>query len=115
MVITVAIIGVIAVIYQLALSNSLVIRTASSKEVALRIASNKLEEMRNLGYASLPVSGSFSDAQLLTLQNATGTLSISEYASTTKKVQVTVSWSDPGVPTVQSLMLVTLITRTGGL
>lgn len=111
-------IGVIAAVvglYTATLKTFSVTRNASHGGVALRIAERELESLRASGYAAVPASGSFSDAQLATLsESASGTLTVSNLNASTKQVVVTVAWEDPAGG-ARSVSLATLITQTGGL
>ena len=93
---------------------SFVTRESKQQELALRITAHELETLRGNGYASLPSSGSFSDALMTGLTSATGTVTISSFNASTKQAVVTVAWKrqQGGTSTVS---LSTLITQTGGL
>ncbi len=108
------IIGVTIAIYAAALRSFAVSRGAGNEETALRIAERKIESLRVLGYAALPSSGSFTDAQLSTLSSsATGTITISDLNAKTKQVAVAVSWM--GISATSTVSLTTLIVNAGGL
>lgn len=113
--VVVGIVGTIAVVLQLALSEGRLIKVAKGQEIALRVASNKLEDLRAGGYDNVPVSGTFSDTQLATLASSTATLTVTDANVATKQVVVTVSWKEAGVATLQTITLSSLITDIGGL
>jgi prepilin-type N-terminal cleavage/methylation domain-containing protein len=115
MVITIGIIGVIIVIYQLSISTTALVRVARDRQLALRAAASELNSLRALGYAGLTASGTFSDTQLSPLRSSSGTYTVSDYNASTKLVLVVVSWSEPGAGGTESVTLSTLVTQTGGL
>lgn len=88
-------------------------RNAKQEAAALSIARNELAVLRAAGYASVPASGTFADAQLSTLPNGTGTLTVTDINDKTKEVTATVSWLTPAATSAVSLT--TRITETGGL
>jgi prepilin-type N-terminal cleavage/methylation domain-containing protein len=90
-------------------------RHAKDQSLALSIAANEVEGLRALGYASLPASGSFSDAQLALLPQGSGALSVTDFNARTKQVEVTVSWQENASAASSSIALTTLITDVGGL
>lgn len=109
------VIGAAFALYHGALQNVFLSRNTKDQETALQIASGKLEELRADGYAALPASGSFTDAQLAALPGGSAALAVSAYNAQTKQVTVTVSWLEPGIGSTRSTALSTLITETGGL
>ena len=114
-VVTLFIIGVIFVIYQAALNGIFLTRNAKDQEIALRVATHKVEELRSLGYFSLPASGSFTDSQLSSLLQSSASMAISDYNLKTKQITVTVSWKETNTNVPHSLQLNTLISQDGGL
>lgn len=113
--ITLFIIGVIFLLYQAASSNLILGRNTKDQEIALRVASNKMEELRAGGYGALPTSGSFSDSQLSSLPGGSAIMTITDFNTNTKKIIITVQWREPGISTPQNFSLTTLITKVGGL
>jgi prepilin-type N-terminal cleavage/methylation domain-containing protein len=113
--ITVFIIGVVLILYLAAANTFRLTKTAKNQEIALGIASNKIEELRAGGYDTLPISGSFSDPQLSALLSGSGNMDITDYNSDTKQVQITIEWQEAGSLSARDVSLVTLITKTGGL
>jgi prepilin-type N-terminal cleavage/methylation domain-containing protein len=89
-------------------------RLTLDQSIALSIAQNKIEALRAGGYAALPATGSFTDSALTALASSTGSVTVTAYASTTKQVQVSVSWREKDT-SVRSVSLTTLITNVGGL
>lgn len=113
--IVVFLIGVIFVMYSGAVKNVSLNRNAKDQEIALRIASTKMETLRDAGYENLPPSGSFADSQLASIPSGSASLAVSDFNAQTKQVTVTVSWTEPSIGTSRSVALSTLITGTGGL
>lgn len=112
-IISIFIIGVVLVIYVVS-SNSIVLnRNSKRQELALRIASSKIEELRNTAYASLPSTGSFSHSLLTNLPSGAANLTVSSYNATTKQVVVTVTWAEPNNPNTRQVELTTLINQGG--
>lgn len=114
-VITIFIIGVVLVLYQSAVSTIRLTKIAKDQEIALRVANNKIEELRTGGYANLPESGGFSDAQLSVLPSGSGNMEISNFNADTKQVLVEVEWQETGSSSARNVTLATLITKTGGM
>lgn len=114
-VITLFVIGVILVIYQAALNTVFLVRNSHNQEIALRVANNKIEELRAGGYAALPGNGAFTDAQLSGLPGSSAIMTFSDFNSSTKQVDITIQWQETGADSVKSLSLTTLIAKIGGL
>jgi len=113
--VTLFIVGLVLVLFQTALSKVRLIRYVENEETALRVANNKIEELRAGGYNALPSSGSFSDSQLNTLSSCSAAMAITDFNATTKKVIITIQWQQPPSTSVRNISLTTLITKTGGL
>jgi prepilin-type N-terminal cleavage/methylation domain-containing protein len=113
--VTIFIIGLVLVLYQGALGKVGLIQYAKNQEIALRVANNKMEELRAGGYAALPSSGNFSDTQLNSLPNSSASMTITAYNSDTKQVVITIQWDDPSSSSSKNISLTTLVTKTGGL
>lgn len=112
--VTIGILSLMIVVYQAVLGNVYLTRSVQDKDVALKIATYKIEELRALGYSSLPGSGSFSDTLLTSLPSGTASMTITDYNAKVKQVVVTVGWT-PQNSTARSVSLTTLVTDTGGL
>ena len=113
--ITLFIIGLILVLYQVSVGKVRLIQYARHEETALRVASNKIEELRSGGYAALPDSGNFSDTQLNSLKDSSATMTFTGFNADTEQVLITIAWRDSGNFVLRNLTLTTLITKTGGL
>ncbi len=87
---------------------------ARDQDIALKIASTKIDALRALGYVALPASGTFTDPTLNLLASSAATMAIATFNAKTKQVDVTVSWLARD-QTPRSLVLTTLITHIGGL
>ena len=113
-VITIGIIGTILIVFQSILASSALVRTTTYGDVALAIAESKLANLRGAGYSALPGSGAVSDSALTRLPQSSQTLTITDYNDGTKRVTVSVAWSDPRSGS-RTVSLATLITEVGGL
>jgi prepilin-type N-terminal cleavage/methylation domain-containing protein len=114
-VVSLFIIAVMLALYQVSLDSITLSRSAKDQDIALRVAGGKMEELRALGYASLPASGPFTDPQLSLLPGSSASLAVSDFNPKTKQATVTVSWLEPGSSPGRSVSLTTLITKLGGL
>ena len=107
--------GIILLIFLGTLRTMPLVKYVENQDVALKIATSKLEELRAGGYAALPVSGSFSDSTLSQLPSGSGAVSVTAFNAATKQVIVTVTWREQGRATDSTITLTSLITETGGL
>lgn len=114
-VITLFIIGVILTLYVAAVNTMHLAKTVKHQELALRVANNKMEELRAGGYLNLPSSGSFSDSQLSALPSSSASMTITDYNTSTKQVLVNIQWKENGSSAFRNIGLTTLITKVGGL
>jgi len=89
-------------------------RDAAYENISFRIAESKLNELRALGYANLPVSGPFSDAGLASVPQGLASTTVTVWNAKTKQVTTGVSWVDANART-RYVSLTTLITESGGL
>lgn len=110
---TVFLIGVTVAIYQVTSQALLVNLLNRHKEVALRIADQKMQNLRATDYASLPATGSFSDPLLSSLNNGTGTVTVANVNAQTKRITVAVSWVNSKNNTNQKVELETFMTDGG--
>lgn len=85
-------------------------REVRDQDIAVKIVRNEIENLRGLGYAALPSSGSFSDPLLASLASSTASITISNFNAKTKQADVRVSWQGAGT-TTRSVSLTTLITE----
>ncbi len=91
-----------------------VTRESADDDIALTVASQKIDDLRAAAYAGLPPSGSFTDSRLSKLLNASSSIAVSAFNAKTKEVVVTITWRETQTAT-STLTLTTLITQTGGL
>ena len=112
--ISVFILGAIAVVYVTATNTLSLTREVREKDIALRIIDKKLESLRAAGYAGVGSSGSFSDDLLSTIPNSSASTTISSYNANIKQVDVSVGWQEIGLPS-RYLSGTTLIVDNGGL
>ncbi|MFA6193490.1 MAG: type II secretion system protein [Parcubacteria group bacterium] len=113
--ITLMIAGFALVLFQTALGKTKLVQYAKNQEIALRVANNKIEELRSGGYSALPSTGSFFDSQLNDLPNSSANMAITDFNDDTKQVIITVQWQDPASTSSKTVSLATLVTKTGGL
>lgn len=111
--VTVFLVGMLLVGFTAVIKISALSRVSQHQEIALRIATYALEEARAQPFAST-TSGSFADANLAELAQATGTLTVTSLNAKTNQLTVTVSWQEQAMGT-SSISLSTLKTETGGL
>lgn len=91
-----------------------VTRDSAFENVAFRVADNKVNELRALGYAALPASGAFSDPQLASLPQGQASTSVTISNAKTKQVVAGVSWLGAEGHT-RFVSITTLVTESGGL
>ncbi|MCX6766716.1 MAG: type II secretion system protein [Candidatus Moranbacteria bacterium] len=113
--VTLFVVGLVFVLFQQALGKVHLVNYADDQETALRVANNKIEELRSGGYSALPTSGNFSDSQLNTLSNSSVSMTITDFNTNTKKVVVTIQWRQSAGSPLRNVSLTTLVTKTGGL
>ncbi len=113
-IIAVALLLVIALLYQGTANNLTLTRESDNEELALRIAQNEIDSLRQGGYASLPSTGSFSSTELNQLPSGSGSLTVTDFSATVKQVVVTVQWNSPRSGN-QTVTLTTAIANNGGL
>ncbi|OGG76628.1 hypothetical protein A2950_01910 [Candidatus Kaiserbacteria bacterium RIFCSPLOWO2_01_FULL_55_19] len=114
-VVSIFIISVLLLLLLAVTRSGVLVRASKGQGVALAIVRNELESLRAGGYAALPGSGTFGNALVDTLPQATTTLMVSDYNAKTKQVTATVIWLDAGATASSTVSLSTLITQTGGL
>lgn len=90
------IVGALIVLYAAAFNVTIMSRFMRSENLAYHIASKRMEELRNTDYAALPVTGTFSDPALASLQSGAGAYTRSDYSSYAgmQELVVTVTWFD---------------------
>lgn len=83
------------------------------QSIAARIGSKEIERLRNLDYASLPASGSFSNSEITSLPSGTAYRNVSNYQSSPdiKLINITISWLLNGVN--RQISMETLIYQYG--
>lgn len=114
-VVAIFIIGTIFLLYQACSNAILLTRNAKNQEIALRVANNKMEELRATGYTALPANGSFTDSLLGSLPNSSANMTFNDFNSDTKHVLIIVQWQDSGSVSPVTVSLDSLITKVGGL
>lgn len=111
---TVAVLLAVVALYGATLSTVSLTSETGREDVALRIANQKLDDLRALGYAALPASGPFTDTQLQNLPSGSASTTVTVFNAKTKQVAATVSWVE-AKGGARSISLTTLITQVGGL
>ena len=106
------IVGVTLLIYAASSNSAVLNKEARYQELANRIASSEMEDLRNDGYTNVPASGSFSNSLLSQLPSNSAVLTVSDYNADTKQVVVKVSWLSAN-GTTHNISLTTLITKSG--
>ncbi len=106
-------IGITLLVYSAASNTMTLSQHSKYQEVALKIASSKIEKLRQTSFASLPASGTFTDTLLNTLQSGTATLTMTDLNSKTKQATVVVSWTEHGSSATRTVRLDTIITQGG--
>lgn len=88
-------------------------RKGNLQGIATKIASRQIESLRNTAFASLPVSGNFSDPDLSKLPNSSASQTLDDYEASTKikLVKIQVNWTESGA--TQNIKLETLISENG--
>lgn len=112
-VITLFLIGVTFILFQV-VSNSVVLNKYNKyKEVALRVAEHQLQDLRTTPYGSLPASGSFNNSQLSSIPNGSGQMTLTEIQDGLTEAVVTVSWNNPSQSGTQQVSLSSYIWQGG--
>ncbi len=111
--ITLFIISAVLLIYGAASNTVFLNRNSKDSDLAHYIAVSEMEDLRNLGYAGMPASGSFTHVLLGNLPGATANLVTSDYNADTKQVTVTVTWEEPGARNLHSVTFSTLVNKYG--
>ncbi len=112
-VITMFLIGASLLLFQ-STANSLVLnKFGRYREVALRIADQKMQIMRTIAFVNLPASGSFADPRLSSIPGGQANLTVTDINNLLKDVVVTVSWDNPQGTGREQVQLETYITLGG--
>lgn len=112
-IVTMLIIGITLLLFQV-VSNSVVLNKYNRyKEIALRIAEDKIQELRTTPNTSLPSSGPFTNSLLSSMPQGAGTIEITQEADGLSKALVTVSWMNPQGTDVQKVTLSTYLWKWG--
>jgi type II secretory pathway pseudopilin PulG len=112
-IISLALIMVTLVLFGAAMMNLPLIKHSRGQNIAYHAAAAEIELLRNTNFASLPVSGPFTNSGLANLENASGSLAISNYEGNAmiKKIIVTVTWYEESA--AKTITLETLISNNG--
>ncbi len=105
--------AVVLLIYSAATNTVVLNRTAKNKQLAFRIADTEMEKLRYTAYGSLPASGNISDSLLSSLPSGAESITVSNYNTKAKRIDVNVTWQDPG--NVSRTVTLTTIRTQGGI
>jgi hypothetical protein len=111
--IAIFIISVVLILYAASTNSILLNRNARYQDVATRIGTSLMEDLRNTPYANLPISGSMSHAKLDDLPNGQAAITVTDIDDNMKEMTITVSWQEGGSSVVRSASFTTLISRNG--
>lgn len=112
--ISLAVLGLTVFLYFGLLNSFFWIAESRHRNLAVKIANKKIEELRSLPFDQLPPSGSFSDDLLNHLPQASATLILSDYPQTSgavKQAQININWLERTLP--KTIELDTLISSQG--
>lgn len=89
-------ITVLFIFYAAALNTVALTKKNTFENIAYHIANKQMEALRGTPYASLPASGTISDALLAQIPSGSGNFTVGNYSgySGMKEIIVTVSWND---------------------
>lgn len=95
-IISMGMLAVLLILYAGALNIVAHTKKLKYENLAYHVASKQMEELRATPFASLPASGSISDAMLSQIPSGNGTFTTADYASYSgmKEITVTVTWND---------------------
>jgi prepilin-type N-terminal cleavage/methylation domain-containing protein len=112
-IISMGMLAVLLILYASALNIVAHTKKLRYENLAYHVASKQMEELRSTAFASLPASGTISDAMLLQIPSGSGNYMTADYApySGMKEITVTVNWNDGKA---KQLVLKTLA-GTGGI
>lgn len=115
LVIALGVVALTVFVFGIAVSSLPLTKSTRNRNIAYHAAAQKLEELRNTPFASLPASGSFSYPIFSELTNASGQLTVSSYSgydpNQIKAAAVTVTWYENGV--AYNVRLDTLLSDSG--
>ncbi len=112
-VITVFIIGVMLMLYQVAGNATRHNQTSGYKEMALRIAHKEIQNIRTTPFATIPTSGAIINPSLDSLPQSSAYLTRTDIEEGLVSIQVEVFWINPGETAQQNLSLTTYISQGG--
>lgn len=107
------IIGLVLVIYSAASNAAVLNANARHQELAERIAVSEMEDLRAAPYNLLPGSGPVVHPLLSLLPGGTANLTVDTFNAATKRIDVTVTWKEPGNSSARTVSFTTLITKNG--
>lgn len=97
-----------------ATANSVVLnKYGRYREIALRIADQKIQTVRTAPFASIPTTGTFNDPLLSSLPNGQATITTTDLEDNLKDVAVVITWTNPANNGTQQVQLQTYIYQGG--
>ncbi len=112
-VVTLFILGVTLVLFQVTAHSVALNKYSRYKEVAVRIADQKMQTLRITPFASFPTSGTFSDSRMSLLPSGQGSITVTDINSTLKDVKVTVTWLNSKNTANQQIEVRTYVAQGG--
>lgn len=112
-VVTLFIIGLTLILLQMSANSVVLNKQARYKEIATRIADQKMQSIRTTAFASIPSSGSFNDPLMSSIPGGSGSITVTNTSATLKNVTVTVNWLNSRSNATTSVSLQTYITEGG--
>lgn len=111
--VSITVLAVTFVIFQATINAVFLNRESQHRELALRAAKTELDNVRSVPFASIPTSSSFSNSLLNSLPENAAIRTVTTINSTTKQIDVVVSWREPTAKNTSTVNLTTLITQGG--
>lgn len=112
-VITLFIIGVMLLLYQVAAMSTKHNNYSGYKETAVRIAHQEIQSLRKTPFASIPGSGSFTNSMVESLPNGSANRTITDIDDGIIGVRIEVTWTNPGETNPKTVELETKISQGG--
>ncbi|QQS22733.1 prepilin-type N-terminal cleavage/methylation domain-containing protein [bacterium] len=112
-VVTLFIIGLTLVLLQMSANSVVLNKQARYKEIATRIADQKMQSIRTTDFDSIPSTGTFNDSLMSSIPSGAGNITVVDVNDTLKDVTVRVTWSNSRSNGNNSVELQTYITEGG--
>lgn len=112
-VVTLFIIGLTLVLLQMSANSVVLNKQARCKEIATRIADQKMQSIRITDFDSIPSTGTFNDPLMSSIPGGAGNITVTDVNDTLKDVTVRVTWNNSRSNGNNSVELQTYITEGG--